>query len=486
MAVVMASSTRSAEDLIRYVLEPKKDQRGERYVMASGTGGLLVSLARDQMRDVRERWGKNRPGAHVQAYHVIQSFSAKDELDPADPSDWMTAQDLGIALAEEVFAGRQVLVVTQRDGAGGCLHNHLVASSVNTKTGDSLNSSVVMHARLVETHEAVLERAGFDQRDDLKQAYTDALDRRERGEPSRLRRAATKEQRALVEATRHAQWLAERATAESGTARRLEPFSLLVLKHRIDCAITARGTTDWASFVTNARTEGVIVERRDGGDQVIFGMMRRAHDRPFRAPTASDRRRGSTIGENYTAGALERRIASRVDAIARSARVMTSVLTAEDEREVEARMAVYWAELESERATPVRERKAIDRPAKEVPSATIVGVDLSDSPTGASTSAPLRESDLNEPRAELEHNPLESLSAPVSAGANDAVDLPNPGSRIEADYEAPLSTTPSLTPEKRGANSIAEARRRRPRRQAVFDFDPQDDTLPRVEGELEL
>lgn len=487
MAVVMASSTRSADDLIRYVLEPKKDQRGERYVMASGTGGLLVSLARDQMRDVRERWGKSKPGAYVQAYHVIQSFSARDELDPADPSDWMTAQDLGIALAEEAFAGRQVLVVTQRDGAGGCLHNHLVASSVNTKTGDSLNSSVVMHARLVETHEAVLEREGFDQRDDLKQAYTDALDRRDRGEPSRLRRAATKEQRALVEATRHAQWLAERATAKLGTARRIEPFSLLVLKHRIDSAVKARSTTDWATFVTNARTEGVMVELTDGGaDQVSFGMMRRAHDSAFRAPTASDRRRGSTIGEDYTAAALERRIASHVDAIARSARVMTSVLTAEDEREVEARMAIYWAQLESERATSVRERKFIDQPAKEIPSATIVDVDASDSPTDASTSELQGESDLNDLRVELEHNPLGSLPAPVSAGANDALDPLNPGIKMEVDYEAPLSTPPSLTPEKRGANSTAEARRRRPRRQAMFDFDPQDDTSPRVEGELEL
>lgn len=380
-----------------------------------------------------------------------------------------------------------MLVVTQRDGAGGCLHNHLVASSVSTETGDSLNSSVVMHARLVETHEAVLEREGFHQPDDLRQAYTDALDRRDRGESSRLRRAATKEQRALVEATRHAQWVAERATAESGTARRLEPFSLLVLKHRIDSAVTARSTTDWATFVTNARTEGVTVERADrGSDRLSFGMMRRAHDRSFRTPTASDRRRGSTIGEDYTAAALERRIASHIDAMTRSARVMTSVLTAEDEREVEARMAIYWAQLESERATPVRERKTIDRPAKEVPSATIVDVDPSDSPTDASTSDPQGERDLNGLRVELEHNRLKRLPAPVSAGANDALDLSNPGSKIEVDYEAPLSPPPSHTPEKRGANPIAEARRRRLRRQAIFDFDPQDDTSTRVEGELEL
>lgn len=487
MAVVMASSTRSADDLIRYVLEPKKDQRGERYVMASGTGGLLVNLARDQMRDVRERWGKNKPGAYVQAYHIIQSFSARDELDPADPNDWMTAQVLGIALAEEVFAGRQVLVVTQRDGAGGCLHNHLVASSVNTTTGDSLNSSVVMHARLVETHEAVLEREGFDQRDDLKQAYTDALDRRDRGEPSRLRRAATKKQRELLEATRHAQWQAERATAESGTERRLEPFSLLVLKHRIDSAVTARSTTDWVTFVTNARIEGVIVERAEGVDLVSFGMMRRMHDGSFRAPTASDRRRGSTIGEGYTATALEQRIASHVDAIARSARTMTSVLTAEDEREVEARMAIHWAEFENERAKPFRARRSFEQqPPADSPSGATVDADPSDSPTVAPTSDLQRERDLKDLRVELEDNSLESLPAPDSAGANDTFNLSDPGAEIGIDHEAPQSTPTSPVAENRDTNSIAEGRRRRPRRPAMLDLNTQDDTSPRVEGELEL
>ncbi|MEV7608523.1 relaxase/mobilization nuclease domain-containing protein [Microbacterium sp. NPDC089320] len=483
----MASSTRSADDLIRYVLEPKKDQRGERYVMASGTGGLLVSLAKDQMRDVREKWGKNQPGAYVQAYHVIQSFSSNDELDPDDPSDWMTAQDLGVALAEEVFAGRQVLVVTQRDGAGGCLHNHLVASSVNTTTGDSLNSSAVMHARLVETHETVLEREGFDQSDDLKQAYTDALDRRVLGEPSRLRRAATKEQRALIEATRHAQWQAERATAEPGSALRLEPFSLLVLKHRIDTAVTARSTTDWVTFVTNAQTEGVIVERAEEVDLVSFGMMRRMHDGSFRAPTASDRRRGSTIGEGYTATALEQRIASQLDAIARSARTMTSVLTAEDEREVEARMAIYWAEFENERAKPFRARRSFEQqPPADIPSAATIDADPSDSPIVAPTSDLQRERDLDDLRMELEGTSLKSLPAPASAGASDTFNQSNPGTEIGIDHEAPQSTPTSPAPENRDANSIAEARRRRPRRQAMLDFDMHDDPSPRIEGELEL
>ena len=63
MAVIMASPTRSSAALVNYVLAEKKDQQGERYVMASGVGGLLVSVADKQMRDRSEerRVGKECP-----------------------------------------------------------------------------------------------------------------------------------------------------------------------------------------------------------------------------------------------------------------------------------------------------------------------------------------------------------------------------------------------------------------------------------------
>lgn len=73
-AVVVASSTRSSAALINYVLSAKKNQKGERYVIATGVHGLFVSRAEAQFRDVRKRHGKNRAGQFVQAYHVIQAF----------------------------------------------------------------------------------------------------------------------------------------------------------------------------------------------------------------------------------------------------------------------------------------------------------------------------------------------------------------------------------------------------------------------------
>lgn len=479
MAVVMASSTRSADDLIRYALEPKKDQRGERYVMASGTGGLLVSLAKEQMRDVRERWGKNKPGAHVQAYHVIQSFSAPEELDPTDPNDWMTAQDLGIALAEEVFAKRQVLVVTQRDGAGGCLHNHLVAASVETRTGASLNSAAVMHARLVATHEAVLERAGFEQPDALKQAFTDALDRRDRGEPSRLRRASSKDQRALIEATRHARWQAECATAKDGSTRRLEPFSLLVLKQRVDRALAARTTTDWATFVSNAEAAGVTVERvGDRSDVVSFGMKRRTPDETFRAPTASDRRRSATLGEDYGSAALEAQIARNAEAVTHAGRMTRLLLSEEDEREIEARMAPLWARFEQQRADYRDEPRARERQLEEDVTA-IAGADAGSSEhLGVELRSGLPEPTAAGLRVEFEQLLHNTPPAPVSAGAEATSDelrpiiesTPDPGITQRASTPTDNMTV-EPSPEAQRARSIADQRRHRLQALIIADQD---------------
>lgn len=306
MPVVVASSTRSAEALISYALDDKPDQQGERYVMASGVGGLLVSVAQHQMRDVRKKWGKDKPGAFVQAYHVIQSF-AKDELDPEDPDAWMTAQDLGRALAEDRFPGRHVLVVTQRDGQAGCLHNHLVVNSVETRTGRSLNSSIVSHARLVEAHERVLEEQGFEQRADLKQAFSDATERRERGEPSSLRNARVSAVSELREFHNHILWEVDCDLAEEfGGTRKKQPFSLTVLKHRIEVTLADPAAVDWDSFVELGRTRGVRIEQRGKkGRGISYGMLREEPDGTLAEPSASDRRRCTTLGAQFEMDAVE-------------------------------------------------------------------------------------------------------------------------------------------------------------------------------------
>lgn len=488
----MASSTRSADDLIRYVLEPKKNQQGERYVMASGTNGLLVSLAKDQMRDVRDRWGKNKPGAVVQAYHVIQSFAKGTELAPDDPSDWMVAQRLGRALAETVFPDRHVLVVTQRDGAGGCLHNHLVVASIETKTGRSLDSSVVMHARLVEAHELVLDREGFEQLDELKEAFTDATDRRERGEPSRLRRVTTKDQRDLLGFTRHAQWQAECAVADqTGGERRLEPFSLSVLKHRIDQALSTASSTDWASFVENGKRLGVDVHREDTTHRVSYGMMRLKPDKSLREPTTSDRRRGATLGTAYLLPSVKQRVAANAEAAARSVRATRFVLTEEEELEVAARMAPDWVAFFEERQTQRARPIAIDLPPRieTEPAAERI---LSYSSRLAGTRAEaVRRIEASHRSAELDQIPVTENPAPVSAGAeatpydkrldadamNDSVD-PRPASdSIEAEeFEASAR-------EAQVRQAALEVVRRRSRVHATFDFDSHDESVHDVDRE---
>ncbi|GGD76932.1 relaxase/mobilization nuclease domain-containing protein [Microbacterium murale] len=306
MPVVVASSTRSADALISYALEDKPDQRDERYVMASGVGGLLVSVAQHQMRDVRKKWGKDKQGAFVQAYHVIQSF-AKDELDPDDPDAWMTAQKLGRALAEDRFPGRHVLVVTQRDGRAGCVHNHLVVNSVETRTGRSLNSSIISHARLVEAHERMLEEQGFEQREDLKKVFSDATERRERGEPSALRGADSVQSSELREYHRYVHWVAECELIDDfGGTRRKEPFSLTMLKSSIEQTMADSAAVDWDSFVEIGRTRGVNIEQRGkGGRGISYGMLREEPDGTLAEPTASDRRRCTTLGTAFEMDEVE-------------------------------------------------------------------------------------------------------------------------------------------------------------------------------------
>jgi hypothetical protein len=315
MPVVVASASRSADALISYALDGKPDQKGERYVMASGVGGLLVSVAKQQMRDVRKKWNKNKPGAFVHAYHVIESF-AKDELDPDDPDAWMTAQNLGRALAEDRFPGRQALIVTQRDGKSGCVHNHIVVNSIDTKTGRSLDSSIVMHSRLVEAHERVLEAEGFEQRADLMQAFADATDRRDRGEPSTLRRADSTQRSELREFQRYILWEADNDIAdEFGAAHKPEPFSVTVLKGCIKRALADQAATDWNTLTDAGRRHGVLIEQRGKkGRGISYGMLREQPDGTKAEPSASDRRRCSSLGTDFEMDAVEHALAHNIAA----------------------------------------------------------------------------------------------------------------------------------------------------------------------------
>jgi hypothetical protein len=445
MVVVMASATRTADALINYALDDKPDQMAERYVMASGVNGLLVSVAKQQMRGVRKKWGKDRRGAFVQAYHVIQSFG-KDELLPNSPDSWMTAQQLGRALAEDRFPGRQTLVVTQRDGKTGCLHNHIIVNSIETRTGKSLNSSIVMHSRLVEAHERVLETKGFEQRGDLKQAFSDAHERYERGEPSGLRRAGSSQQAELREFQRHILWETDCDLAdEFGLPHDPEPFSLTVLTASIDLALADPASIDWASFVEAGARHRVRIEQRGKkGRGISYGMMREQPDGTWAEPTASDRRRSSTLGHEYEMETVERALGSHfqaqqattVTAPAYTGIRLPSAHSANHGKSIDERLREAMAEVDKQMSA--YQRPAFDdyiaakhpAPDLQLPANTNARSER-EAPITVDATTPSRSPELPTPNEET------FVSAPATQLA------PPQRQVVEPDFEAPSTRSPA-------------------------------------------
>jgi len=425
MPVVVASATRSADALISYALDDKPNQTGERYVMASGVGGLLVSVAKQQMRDVRKRFNKDKPGAFVHAYHVIESF-AKNELDPDDPDSWMTAQRLGRALAADRFPGRQVLVVTQRDGKTGCVHNHIIANSIETRTGASLNSSAVMHSRLVEAHERVLEAEGFEQRADLKQAFADATDRRERGERSDLRRGHSTARAEEREYDRYLHWEVDCEIAdEFGAEHPDEPFSTTVLKWRITQTLEDPSVTGWASFVAAGRTHGVDVEQRGGkGRGISYGMLRERTSEGLVAPSPSDRRRSTTLGVEFEMDAVEAAFTRR-----RSPEI---ALTANIQPQISA--APPASSAFPRKTHHLSETTAHDVPSAESPTVTVVTPEARETPT------------LPTPRRAAPGAPDQAVSDPHAAPLRSTPSTPPTAAR-EPEPDEPETTIqePAMT-----------------------------------------
>lgn len=267
MAIVTSSSSRKSIALVRYVLSDKVNQRRERYVFASGVGGCIPEYAEQQFRAVRARAGKSK--GFVQAYHVIQSFG-QSELDPDNTDDWSRAHDLGRALAKDRFPGRQVLVVTQRDGEAGCLHNHLVVNSVETLTGKSLNSSLVKHKVLAEFHDDLLARHNFTQTVELKKA-------RER-----------------------------RNWAEIIQQREGKYVWTIDLKERIRRALEDNTYTSFDDFITVCEALDVDVQQRgQSGRGVTYALGERDKETGELVIKPGYKRRSSRLGTDFMMGAIE-------------------------------------------------------------------------------------------------------------------------------------------------------------------------------------
>lgn len=134
MAVTSITATTSSSRLCNYVLSGEAhDGSGDRrYVFATGIGCFAPVAARSFAitRAVRGQQSVIR-----QAYSVVQSFS-RDEFDMDDATSAERVHELGLELARRTFPGHQALVVTQRDGKSGLLHNHIVVSNVSDRDAE--------------------------------------------------------------------------------------------------------------------------------------------------------------------------------------------------------------------------------------------------------------------------------------------------------------------------------------------------------------
>lgn len=136
MAYTRVTNTKNGTAAIRYALEEQSHKEGmDRVLMASGSNTDPQS-AMMQMRDTWKAYGKD-DGEAVQMYRIIQSFD-DNELDPSNPEDIEKANAIGKEFASEMYPDRQALIVTQADGEGGKLHNHVLVNSVSFVNGKSL------------------------------------------------------------------------------------------------------------------------------------------------------------------------------------------------------------------------------------------------------------------------------------------------------------------------------------------------------------
>lgn len=160
MAVTRVTNTRNGAAALDYIFTPQKgDKNGERVLAASGHN-IDPDFALEQMAATWKAHGKD-DGGTVQAYRIIQSFSL-DELDPEKPEDIATANEIGYALANDLYPERQAVIVTQADGEGGKLHNHIVLNSVQFITGKSIRGSEASWETVAEKSDEILRRHNIE------------------------------------------------------------------------------------------------------------------------------------------------------------------------------------------------------------------------------------------------------------------------------------------------------------------------------------
>ena len=119
----------SPKELLEYILDEKHN---EEKVGAVSSINCNTETALQEFRDVQKKF--NMKGNRV-AYHIIQSFSPKDNITEEQ------ANEIGKRLCEELYPNYQCVISTHIDK--GHLHNHIAINAINLdgkKLGDRLTN----------------------------------------------------------------------------------------------------------------------------------------------------------------------------------------------------------------------------------------------------------------------------------------------------------------------------------------------------------
>lgn len=107
----------SPKELINYILDEKHN--GEKVGIASSLNCNLETALTEYL-DIQKKF--NMKGCRV-AYHIIQSFSPKDNITPEK------ANEIGKKLCEELYPNFQCVISTHIDK--GHIHNHISVNAIN-------------------------------------------------------------------------------------------------------------------------------------------------------------------------------------------------------------------------------------------------------------------------------------------------------------------------------------------------------------------
>lgn len=164
MSITRVTNTRSCKNAIDYAMKEKnlkigKENAMPRVLLADGNG-VFPEFAYEQIMATLNKYNKGS-GDHVQMYRVVQSFRQTD-LDYRKQEDIRKANAIGLELAETLFPDHKSLVVTQADGKGHMLHNHVLVCAVNTKTGKSLRSHEKSWYTVAKANDTIIQKYGIE------------------------------------------------------------------------------------------------------------------------------------------------------------------------------------------------------------------------------------------------------------------------------------------------------------------------------------